>query len=95
MAFLSGAIAAVGSSVVKVPIAVCVRSVQAGVYVNVFHAARSITKAAGPRGLFTVSRQHAGVHTDTHVLGHAVLQLQRQGQRGSLACASPGECLHV
>lgn len=54
IAFTSGAVAAVGSSLVKVPIAVCIRSVQAGVYPDVFHAARSITKAAGPMGLFTV-----------------------------------------
>lgn len=51
---MSGATAAVGSSFVKVPIAVCIRSVQAGVYQNVFHAAKSITSAAGVRGLFTV-----------------------------------------
>jgi hypothetical protein len=54
VAFVSGGVAAVGSSVVKVPIAVCIRSVQAGVYANVLHAARSINSAAGPRGLFTV-----------------------------------------
>lgn len=55
IAFTSGATAAVGSSFVKVPIAVCIRSVQAGVYKNVFQAATSITKAVGLRGLFTVS----------------------------------------
>lgn len=55
IAFVSGAAAAVGSGVVKVPIAVCIRSVQAGIYPDVFAAARSITKAAGVRGLFTVS----------------------------------------
>jgi hypothetical protein len=54
IAFVSGAAAAVGSGVVKVPIAVCIRSVQAGVYPDVVQAARSIIKAAGPRGLFTV-----------------------------------------
>ncbi len=53
VAFVSGAVAAAGSSVVKVPLAVCIRSVQAGVYPNVFSAARSITSAAGVRGLFT------------------------------------------
>ncbi|KAL6758732.1 mitochondrial carrier protein [Haematococcus lacustris] len=53
IAFVSGGIAAVGSSVVKVPLAVCIRSVQAGVYPNVFAAARSITTAVGVRGLFT------------------------------------------
>jgi hypothetical protein len=56
MAFTSGAVAALGSSVVKVPLAVCIRSVQAGIYQNVFHAARSIVSAAGVRGLFTVRR---------------------------------------
>lgn len=55
VAFVSGATAAVGSGVVKVPIAVCIRSVQAGVYPNVVQAARSIVQAAGVRGLFTVS----------------------------------------
>ncbi|GBF92137.1 mitochondrial carrier protein [Raphidocelis subcapitata] len=53
IAFLSGSVAAVGSGVVKVPIAVCIRSVQAGVYPNVVVAARSITGAAGVPGLFT------------------------------------------
>ncbi|GMH44447.1 hypothetical protein BSKO_12399 [Bryopsis sp. KO-2023] len=52
VAFTSGAIAAAGSSVVKVPLAVCIRSVQAGVYKNVVEASGSIVKAAGPRGLF-------------------------------------------
>ena len=53
VAFISGAIAGAGSCVVKVPIAVCIRSVQAKVFPNVFVAARSIVKRAGPRGLFT------------------------------------------
>ncbi|KXZ47855.1 hypothetical protein GPECTOR_32g467 [Gonium pectorale] len=53
VAFVGGGMAALGSSFVKVPLAVCIRSVQAGVYPNVFAAARSITAAAGPRGLFT------------------------------------------
>ncbi|GAB4815049.1 hypothetical protein N2152v2_002095 [Parachlorella kessleri] len=52
-AFVAGAAAALGSSVVKVPLAVCIRSVQAGIYKNVVHAAKEITKAAGVRGLFT------------------------------------------
>lgn len=52
VAFISGATAAVGSSFVKVPIAVCIRSVQAGLYPNVFVAAQSISQAAGARGLF-------------------------------------------
>lgn len=53
VAFVSGGIAAVGSSFVKVPLAVCIRSVQAGVYPDFFSAARSIVAKAGPRGLFT------------------------------------------
>lgn len=53
VAFVGGGVAAAGSSVVKVPLAVCIRSVQAGVYKNVFHAAKSIVGAAGPKGLFT------------------------------------------
>lgn len=52
-AFVAGGAAAAGSSVVKVPLAVCIRSVQAGVYPNVFAAASSITSKAGTRGLFT------------------------------------------
>lgn len=52
IAFAAGAIAAAGSSVVKVPLAVCIRSVQAGVYSNVFEASGKIVGAAGPRGLF-------------------------------------------
>ena len=53
IAFLAGGIGALGSSIVKVPAAVCIRSVQANVYPNVIVAARQITSAAGPRGLFT------------------------------------------
>lgn len=53
VAFVSGGAAALGSSVVKVPLAVCIRSVQAGVYPNAVIAAGSIVKAAGVRGLFT------------------------------------------
>ena len=53
VAFLAGGVGALGSSIVKVPAAVCIRSVQANVYPNVIVAARSITKAAGPRGMFT------------------------------------------
>ena len=52
IAFAAGAIAAAGGSFVKVPLAVCIRSVQAGVYPNVVNASRSIVRAAGPRGLF-------------------------------------------
>lgn len=37
----------------KVPLAVCIRSVQAGVYDNVFQAASEIRRQAGVRGLFT------------------------------------------
>lgn len=53
VAFVAGGVAAAGGSVVKVPLAVCIRSVQAGVYPNVLDAAGSICKACGPRGLFT------------------------------------------
>ncbi|KAK9822204.1 hypothetical protein WJX81_004183 [Elliptochloris bilobata] len=53
VAFVAGAAAAAGGSVVKVPLAVCIRSVQAGVYPNVFNAASSIVRAAGVRGMFT------------------------------------------
>eukprot|EP00873_Tetraselmis_striata_P041185 jgi/Tetstr1/461449/TSEL_006558.t1 len=53
IAFVSGSAAAVGSCAVKVPLAVCIRSVQAGVYDNVFQAASEIRRQAGVRGLFT------------------------------------------
>ena len=53
VAFVAGAAAAAGSSFVKVPIAVCIRSVQAGRYPSAGHAASSILRAVGPRGLFT------------------------------------------
>ena len=52
-AFVAGASGAVGSSFVKVPAAVCIRSVQANVYPHVLAAAACITKAAGLRGLYT------------------------------------------
>lgn len=47
IAFAAGALAAAGGSIVKVPLAVCIRSVQAGVYPNVIKAASEITSAAG------------------------------------------------
>eukprot|EP00899_Mesostigma_viride_P014879 jgi/Mesvir1/23392/Mv21087-RA.1 len=53
VAFISGAAGAIGSSVVKIPAAVCIRSVQANVYPNVWTAARRIVKAVGPLGLYT------------------------------------------
>lgn len=52
-AFAAGAIGAAGASIVKVPAAVCIRSVQARVYPNAIVAASRILKAAGPRGLYT------------------------------------------
>jgi solute carrier family 25 S-adenosylmethionine transporter 26 len=52
-AFIAGAAGAVGSSFVKVPAAVCIRSVQANIYPNVIAAATCITRAAGVRGLYT------------------------------------------
>jgi len=51
VAFVAGAAAAASGSVVKVPLAVCIRSVQAGVYPNVVNAASSIVRAAGARPL--------------------------------------------
>lgn len=53
VAFAAGGLAAAGSSVVKVPLAVCIRSVQAGIYPNALAAGRSIVATTGPRGLFT------------------------------------------
>jgi len=52
-AFIAGAVGAVGSSFVKVPAAVCIRSVQAGVYPNGVTAFGRILKVTGPRGLYT------------------------------------------
>ncbi len=64
VAFVAGAAAAAGGSVVKVPLAVCIRSVQAGVYPNVVDAASSIVRAAGarPRPLHTL---RASMHEPT------------------------------
>ncbi|BDA40753.1 S-adenosylmethionine carrier 1, chloroplastic/mitochondrial [Coccomyxa sp. Obi] len=53
VAFVAGATAAVGSSVVKVPLAVCIRSVQAGLHPNPIAAAQSLVRTAGVRSLFT------------------------------------------
>eukprot|EP00238_Polyblepharides_amylifera_P000056 CAMPEP_0196570454 /NCGR_PEP_ID=MMETSP1081-20130531/532_1 /TAXON_ID=36882 /ORGANISM="Pyramimonas amylifera, Strain CCMP720" /LENGTH=280 /DNA_ID=CAMNT_0041886901 /DNA_START=1014 /DNA_END=1856 /DNA_ORIENTATION=- len=53
VAFAAGGFAAFSSSFVKVPLAVCIRSVQAGVYSSPLNAAKCIVKATGPRGLFT------------------------------------------
>lgn len=53
IAFVSAGTAAAGCSVVKVPLAVCIRSVQAGVYKHPLEAAISIIRAVGIRGLFT------------------------------------------
>jgi len=53
IAGLAGAAGAVGGSVVKVPLAVCIRSVQAGIYPSAPAAAAAIARAAGLRGLFT------------------------------------------
>jgi hypothetical protein len=71
IAFVSGGVAAVGSAVVKVPIAVCIRSVQAGVYPNVVVAAKSITAAAGTQGLFTVRESARGGAVGRSVAGGA------------------------
>jgi len=53
VAFAAGAAAAAGGSFVKVPLAVCIRSVQAGVYPNVLRAGKQIVSRAGAKGLFT------------------------------------------
>lgn len=53
IAFVAGAAGALGSSIVKVPAAVCIRSVQAGIYQNVIVAASTIHKMRGVRGLYT------------------------------------------
>ena len=52
---------------VKVPLAVCIRSVQAGVYPNVIQACGIIVKNVGVKGLFTVSVA-AGIATLGDVL---------------------------
>lgn len=53
VAFSAGALAAFGSAYVKVPLAVTIRSVQAGIYPNAVTACRQIVSKAGVRGLFT------------------------------------------
>ena len=53
IAFVAGAAGALGGSVVKVPLAVCIRSVQAGVYPSAPTAAARIVAAAGVGGLYT------------------------------------------
>lgn len=53
IAFLAGAAGAIGGSIVKVPAAVMIRSVQANLYPNVIVAGKSIVKKAGIKGLFT------------------------------------------
>ena len=86
MAFTSGAVAALGSSVVKVPLAVCIRSVQAGIYQNVFHAARSIVSAAGVRGLFTVSQSASGAAAGARLVQRA----RCTGGQHTLGCQQAG-----
>jgi len=53
IALVAGAAGALGSSLLKVPASVLIRSVQANVYPNVCSAAREIVRKAGVRGLFT------------------------------------------
>lgn len=53
VAFIAGGVGAFGSCFLKIPMAVCIRSVQANVYPNVFVAAKQITKGAGARALYT------------------------------------------
>jgi len=75
VAFVAGGVAAAGSSFVKVPLAVCIRSVQAGVYPNAFNAARQIVATAGPRGLFTVSTGYTmALQTTTRGVPYECLQ---------------------
>lgn len=53
IAFVSAGTAALSCSVLKVPLSVSVRSVQAGIYKDALTAIVSIVKAVGVRGLFT------------------------------------------
>jgi hypothetical protein len=77
VAFTGGGIVAAGSSVVKVPIAVCIRSVQAGVYPNAVTAACSILVATSQCGLFTCTAINASSALQ--------LSLQRLIQSSALA----------
>lgn len=52
IAFVSGGAAAAGSSVIKVPIAVCIRNVQAGNFRNAVEAFQGLVREHGVRGLF-------------------------------------------
>ena len=74
IAFVAGGIAAAGGSVVKVPLAVCIRSVQAGVYPNVIKAAQEIVQAAGQQTSFAASSMlHLGL--GYHVMLHDFAKL--------------------
>lgn len=53
VALVAGGFAAFGSAFVKVPLALTIRSVQAGVYKNPLAAGRAVVAASGVRGLFT------------------------------------------
>lgn len=52
VAFVAAGSAAFGSSVIKVPIAVCIRNVQAGNYRNALEAAQTILRDHGAKGLY-------------------------------------------
>lgn len=86
-AFVAGGAAAAGSSVVKVPLAVCIRSVQAGIYPNVFAAANSITSQAGARGLFTGETAH-----NLRSLSCAVVCMHACAQIAWVSCCSIWSC---
>ena len=89
VAFVSGAIAGAGSCVVKVPIAVCIRSVQAKVFPNVFVAASSIVKRAGPRGLYTGFLPTVFEHVPDMAVKFAVYESSRRFTEKSLTGGPP------
>jgi len=82
-----------GSSVVKVPLAVCIRSVQAGVYPNAINAGQSIVRDAGPRGLFTGFVPTVLEDIPDMALKFCAYESLREVHRGMFGgrVASPGE----
>jgi hypothetical protein len=68
---------------------------QAGVYPNVFAAARSITSAAGPRGLFTGYLPTVLEDVPDMAIKFAAYESMRQVCRTSLLQSPASRALHV
>lgn len=68
------------------------RPLQAGVYKNVLHAAQSIVKAAGVRGLFTVRRAANWLNTNLQLGDATTAAAQCAAAAGAAACWSRCGC---